>query len=180
MAEHEQVKKVPYDEHPDRCTHIIGGQGQCGNLGTGPGANCLAHGGGSTANAKTQKRVRAYKLQVFMADLEDHLGYTDLTGLRDEVALMRLLVETKINDCKDNSDLVMNSAGIADLVMKVQGLVVNCQKLEANLGKHIDATSLLGFAHKVIEIISDVLDDEEKIREIADRLVSEVGNAQSP
>lgn len=172
------IRKVLSPSDPNRCKHVIPSQGQCYNIGVLPGANCLAHGGGSTLKAEERRRVNAYKLFTFEQRLKDHLDYPDIKGLRDEIALMRMLVEEKINQCKDLFDLNLVSSSVSDLIMKVNTLVMNCQKLESSLGKHVDATALLVFAKNVVEIISAKFnrpEDEERVREVADALLKSLG-----
>lgn len=172
------IKKVLKPSDPNRCQHVIPSQGQCYNIGVLPGANCLAHGGGSTLKADERHRKNAYRLFIFEQRLKEHIDYPDIKGLRDEIALMRMLVEEKLNLCGDLFDLNLVSSSVSDLIMKVNMLVMNCQKLESSLGKHVDATALLVFAKNVVDIISrkfDQPEDEERVREVADELLKSLG-----
>lgn len=183
MDDEQLIKKVLWDDHPNRCQYVIPTQGQCKNMSTIPGANCIAHGGRKTELAAEKKRINAYKLFTFKQRLESHTQFDEIKGLRDEIALLRMLVEEKLNLCDDLSDLVLVSSSVADLIMKINVTVMNCQKLEASLGKHIDASSLLEFSGNVVQVITKIFnrdDDQERIRLVADEIMDLLGAVNGP
>lgn len=169
------MESVTSPDDPMRCQHVIPAKGQCHNVAVKEGSNCMAHGGAATVRADNKKRTTAYKLHLYQQRLEEHTGFINLKSLQDEIGLMRMLVEERINRCEDIQELSNSSASIADLVMKVERLVVSCQKLDAALGKHIDASALIAFAGIVITLVTEIFpDDDTKVKLLADKLLDEV------
>ncbi len=176
--------KTPYEEHPNRC-QAVNVQGQCRNLGIellngGYTANCLAHGGNKQRDSQKALSLRNYRVDKWRAKLQ-RLGNTpDIKNLRDEIGILRLLMEERLNKCADATDLILQSGPISDLVMKIEKVVASCHKLEGSMGMLLDKQAILQFAQTVIGIIAAELEgQEEVIDKIATRILENLGNHES-
>ncbi len=158
------------DEDLDRCQAIAGG-GQC-NLRAVPGSKfCPAHGGNRAFLANKKEEMRNYRLSKFKKRLME-LGNSDnVTSLRDEVAILRIMIEEKINSCEDAHDLMLISSPLSDLIMKVEKVVVSCNKLESKLGNLLDRTKALQFAQIIVQIIGNYVTDEEQLDKISSEIL---------
>jgi len=182
-------EKTPYPEHPGRC-QAVNSQGQCPNLGARldeddaahRGPFCMAHGGNHAVNAQKKERVRNYQLTVarFRAQLDEKADSVGIKSLREEIAILRICLEERLNKCHDAMDLILQSGSISDMVMKINTVVQSCHKLEGSMGHLLDKQAILQFAQAVIGIISrEIIDDPEKINIIADAILSELGNDET-
>lgn len=181
-------EKAPYPEHPGRC-QAVNSQGQCPNLGIRlddsdgdidvfRGPYCMAHGGNHAQEAHNKKKVRNYRLTIakFRAQLDDKLDSDGLKDLREEISILRICLETRLNTCNDAMDLILQSGAISDMVMKINTVVQSCHKLEGSMGQLLDKQAILQFAQVVIGIVSKTLEDEpEKINTIADAILATIG-----
>jgi len=172
-------EKADHEAHPNRC-QTVNLKGQCTNLAVrlesgGFGQNCMAHGGNNQVNKEKAEGLKNYRLTKWQAKLE-RLGNTpDIKSLRDEIGILRLLMEERLNRCGDAQDLILQSAPISDLVMKIERVVASCHKLEGSMGMLLDKQAILQFAQTVIQIVSSVVEDEKLVEAIASQLIEAIG-----
>jgi len=173
-------EKAPYPDHPARC-QAVNSQGQCPNLGLllqdGTRAkNCIAHGGARQRQMHKRAALRNYQLDKWNAKLAAKAESSQIKSLRDEIGILRVVLEERLNKCNDAMDLILQSGPISDLVMKINTVVQSCHKLEKQQGHLLDKQAILQFAQVMVGIVSNVLEDQpEKINIIADEILMAVG-----
>lgn len=170
------IPTVPYPEHPDRCQGIRHGQGQCTNMSADYSTFCLCHGGNVAGETAVKQALSNYRLTKWQARLDDKTGQSELKSLRDEIGILRVLMEETLNKCHSDMELILQSGRIADLAMKIEKLVSSCHKLEGSMGKLMDKSAILQFAAEIVEIISKELDEyPDKISAIGEQIFAAVG-----
>lgn len=167
------------EDDPHRC-QAVNAQGQCRNRAVEHegqnGTYCMAHGGNKQVNSMKKASLNNYRLTKWKAHLERHSGSDQLKSLRDEIGILRMILEEKLNQCNTNLELVMASHQISDLVVKIDKLVTSCHKLEGSMGQLLDKQAILQFAMVVIDIISATLkENPEAIDEISNKILAEIG-----
>jgi hypothetical protein len=166
----DNIEKVEEDS-PLRC-HGATARGQCINKKM-PGSDfCKVHGG---VDKVAKESLRNYRLTKWQSRVNDKADQDNIKNLREEIGIMRILMETVINACTDENDLMMASAKIADMVGKIDGLVKSCHKLEGSMGHLLDKQAILQFAGQVIGIISKHIEDVEVLNKIADEITLALG-----
>lgn len=176
----DNIKKVTDPADPHRCQAMAGAQGQCMNMAVQAedgdyGEFCMAHGGNRYINKKNDDAIRNYRLDKFKSRLNRHASSDGLKSLRDEIAILRMIMEERLNSCRDATDLVLNSGAISDLVIKIDKVVSSCHKLEGSMGQLLDKSAILQFASEIIDIVGDEVTSEEMIESIGDRIMKAVG-----
>jgi hypothetical protein len=142
------------------------------------GKYCLAHGGNHAMTAHTKEKVRNYNLTIakFRANVDEKLGADDIKSLREEIAILRICLEQRLNRCEDAMDLILQSGAISDMVMKINTVVQSCHKLEGSMGHLLDKQAILQFAQVIIGIVGKTLADQpENINTIADEILATLG-----
>ena len=167
----ESIKKVPYPEHPNRC-QTVNNIGQCFNLAVIGGSNCLVHGGNKQIESQKTKNLKNYRAGIWQARINRFSESAQIKDLREEIGILRMLMEERLTFCATPMDLLLNSSLISDLVVKIEKLVSSCHKLEASLGQHMDKTALMGFAQQVIQVISINVVDRELVDRVANGIVN--------
>ena len=154
----------------EQCTHI-GQHGRCKyKIHEGAHSKCTHHGGVPEANNAKNKETSSYRLQIFQSRMEHHLDHSELKNIRGEIALLRMLVENKLNQCKDDYDLMLQSAGISDLIAKINLLVTSCHRLEQSSGELMDKQTLAQFASDVVQRLSGIVTDDQ-MQQITEELL---------
>ena len=176
------IKRIPYDSHPNRCQNT-GSHGQCINLGkllsNDTYANyCTPHGGAGVQSIINKSTARNYRLSVarFERQMSEKLNQSEIKGLREEISILRICLQERLNRCMDATDLILQSGPISEMVMKIERVVTSCHKLESNMGMLLDRQAILQFANNVITIIAEQVTDEENLSNIADAILVAVGD----
>ncbi len=160
------------EDDPNRCQYIRPTYGQCTNKACDGSTYCPAHGGNRGAQTKQKKKLRNYQLNKYKNRIAKKSNSSDILSLRDEIGILRLLIEEKINRCQDDSyDIIMMSGPLSDLIMKVERMVSSCTKLENRLGNFLDKNKVIQFAQTIVKIISENITDEETLDTISNKIL---------
>lgn len=169
------VTKVPYHGAPGQCVAMAAGN-QCLNLAVDGGTTCMLHGGNRQLDVQRVASLKNYHLTQWRAKLARHAGSSDIKSLREEIGILRMVLETRLNQCANETDLMIQSGAIADLVMKIDKTVSSCHKLEGSLGELLDKTSILQFAGEMIGLLEAELSDQPDVmRRLAQQITEVVG-----
>jgi hypothetical protein len=169
------VERINDPADADRC-QAMDAYGQCRNKAVKNGTVCMVHGGDKQLQSQELTKIRNFRLTKWQAQLDAKTDSSVIKSLREEIGILRILLEERMNRCDDVTDLMLQSGPISDLVMKIERVVGSCHKLEGSMGQLLDKQALLNFASNVITIISEVLDgQDEAIDAIATRILQAVG-----
>jgi hypothetical protein len=164
------------NDDPNRCQTVTG-RGQCVNRVVEGGKNCLAHGGNVHTAKIIKKAYNMYQVERFQARISRFAESENVKSLTSELAILRMLLEERLIVCKDDHDLLLASAQISDLIIKIEKIVKSCHHLESSMGQLLDRTDIINFSTRVVDLISNVLqNDEEKINKIANGIIKILGS----
>ena len=144
--------------------------------------NCAAHGGKSKANAE---ELRLYNLVEVdnRRRLAELSGHENLKSLREEIGLVRLLIEKTINNAQGNIEVLASCGSLNQLIVTLTKVVKECHALEQSCGELLTKQTVYRLAQSMCEIVIDELQGieghEEIIDRIADRLFPTVKGAQN-
>lgn len=156
----------PDEDSPNRCQAVTS-NGQCPLVAVPDSKNCIAHGGVHSQKAAEKRRISSYNIAKWQVKINQHSQSPALKGLHDEIGILRMMLESRLNQCNDASDLLMHHGPIADLISKIEKTVVSFNKLEASLGNHIDKAQLIQFAGQVVQIIGENIGDSDTLDKIS-------------
>jgi hypothetical protein len=179
MAEVNPYKRVAEDD-PLRCQHVIPSRGQC-DLESVEGTKlCIMHGGKAQAAQKERAVMNNYRIQKYQSRIEEKSSCGQIKSLRDEIAILRMLIEERMNSCNDSHDLLLYSGPLSDLIMKVDKVVNSCNRLEVQLGAMLDKTQALQFSAEIVEIVARFVEDEEILASISDEIAQSLARLSVP
>jgi len=160
-----QIRRADSPEDPERCQGVIRSQGQCINKATPGSEYCHAHGGNKGVERAKQESLSNYRLSKWQAE-SPHIK-----SLRDEVGILRMLMEETLNRCETNFDLIAQSQKISDLTMKITAVVEKCHRLEGSMGQLLDKKTIIQMANTFINIISEEDLPEETLDRLSGRII---------
>ena len=167
----EDITRITGPDDPERCQGV-GKHGQC-QCKVIPGSKfCKMHGGPTVHT----EGVRNYRLTRWQAQLERMGDNPNIKSLRDELAILRMLMEERLNLCKDSHDLLLQSHVISDLATKIEKVVTSCTRLDHQLGRTLDKSAILNFANEVIQILGEEISDTTVLDRIATKIIESVDN----
>ena len=165
-----KFERVPED-HPNRCQGVVK-SGQCPYRAEPPDTfcpRCRAH----NKTVFEQRALKNYRLSKFRAEVEEKSNSSHVKSLREEIGIVRYILEELINRCEDSHDLILQSNKINELVARIEKLVTSCHRLEKSTGELLDKTALIQLAGILIDLISDYVDEEVQAT-ISQRIINEV------
>lgn len=128
------------------------------------------HGGYIALKQAEVARKRVYNLAKWQDRIGEHANHEQAKSLREEIGILRILLEGVMDMCKDQNDLLMYSNKISDLVVKIEKLVSSCNRLEEKTGMLLDKHAALRIATQIVNIIGTFIDDEETLEQIANQV----------
>jgi len=169
----ENIKRVSDPADPQRCQGVIPSKGQCLNKSLEHSDYCAVHGGNKGEEAYEKQQANNYRLfkWKWKNRLNELSESNNIKSLREEIGILRVLMEERLSRIDDATDLILQSGPISDLVMKIDRVVNSCHKLEGSMGQLLDKAAVLQFANEVIEIIDQEINDPEAVKRIADRML---------
>lgn len=171
--------KVEREDDPHRCQGL-GRGGQCMYLAykneiTGNYAKyCIKHGGGK--DVTNDREIRNYRFQKYQQRINSFADNNQIKSLREEVGILRMVMEETVNKCDSSSDVLMYSSKISKLVLDIERVVVSCDKLESRLGQSLDKAAVLNLATRMVNIINEHLITIEGGDQIISSIIDEIGD----
>ncbi len=163
------MKLVTDPADPRRCKHSYPNE-QCWWEAEYGCEFCLRHGGRSKAQAEEK---RLYQL----ADIDNRRRLAELAGdeniksLREEIGLLRILIERTMNAAKTPAELLSSSTSINSMLLTAQKLVKSCHELEQSTGELLSKQAVVKLGQKICEIVIEELQGIEGHEQIIDRIV---------
>jgi hypothetical protein len=179
MITHGDIETIDFPEDPERCQGMAS-FGQCRNKGIRfdhgtVGKFCKIHKGTASLIADRNQNASNYLLTKYQARLQRHATSPNIKSLRDEVGILRMMLEERLNRCGDDTDLMIQAGPISDLVVKVEKVVSSCHKLEGSMGQLLDKQAILQFANEMVSVIGSEVTDPAVLDRIMSKLMSLMG-----
>lgn len=166
-------------DDPSRCQGV-GKFGQCPFLAIGTRANgaapwdgikyCHRHQGASHIKERN-KEARTY----LVAKYQERIGFkaTDpkIKSLREEMGILRMLLETKLNAVTDDTELLMQSGQISNLVQNIGQLIKVAHHIEKDMNILLDKSQAEQWVGELGEIIGRYIEDPEILSMISEDMI---------
>ena len=163
MPGHISEKIVPEDD-PNRCQGSYPG-GQCRFGAVENDIYCEGCGGKNSLILveKTQYQLSNTKYRTRLAQLNSQ--GSDIKSLREEIALIKLMVEQRFNMIKTDTDFIAACGPINQMLLTAERLVKTANQIENDLGLVLGKEVLFKLAEQWIDLI---------IREITPHVAEDV------
>jgi hypothetical protein len=156
-------------DDPHRCQYITP-YGQCPHESVEGKDKCLTHGG------KPKDALKAYLITCkYLGDSPNrHLAAQELKSLREEIALTRSMIETRMNMVTSEAEFVASMPVFQGYMNTIATLVTACHQMEVKLGVLLSKASLLSLAQKMVATISTNLQGVPGKDEIVEKIADEI------
>ncbi|MCK9460643.1 MAG: hypothetical protein M0R80_13475 [Proteobacteria bacterium] len=172
-----EITKITHDADPLRCQAIFHG-GQCPHQHGPNSVYCPIHGGNKADDKVAAESIRNFRFTKWAARIQGYADSPVVKSLREEIGILRMVLEETIQRCETETDLVLQSQHISDLVMKVEKVVASCQALETKTGSVLDKTLLTRVAEEWITQITEVI-PPEKLDSVSNSLIEVINRISS-
>jgi len=110
-------------------------------------------------------------------------GHEQIKSLREEIGLVRMLIEKQVNAAKSDIELLGSCGTINGLLVTLEKLVKRCHELEQSFGELLSRQAALRLGQSLCEIVIEELQGIEGHEEVIDRIVERffpaIKNAQN-
>jgi len=168
------TEKTTLDD-PLRCQNINAAGNPCLNKALPGCKNCSACGGAVEIRAQENQRVRTYRLAKFQARMDELVEHPHIKSLRDEIAILRIMLEERLNSLNTPIEIMAHTHTIADLISKIEKTVTSCHKLEKSMGEYLDKNTIIQLGMEMVQIITKHVDDTKAIDNIANDVSDLIG-----
>jgi len=121
--------------------------------------------------------MRMYRLAKWQSRINEFADHDKIKTLREEVALLRMILESKVNAATDTTDLLIMSGPVTEMVMKVQKLVESCDKLETKSGSLLDRQKVQNLASGLMNVVASKINEYAEANDVAPEEVTGLLNA---
>jgi len=154
----------------ERCQAVTPHYGQCTNKIIPNTQFCTFHGGNAQLAYLERSKMRNYRLRKFQNRMEDFLTSPAIKSLREEIAILRMVLEEKLNQIDDPINLVLQAGPIGNLVLQINQIVSSCHKLELSSSRLLDREAIVQFSTQIVKILSENIQDEIILNKVSSEL----------
>jgi len=176
----QKFEKLSGPDDPNRCQSVLMNQ-QCMWKAVAGTIYCPRHGGTKPGVAQAKENFRNLKLVQWGERVKEFGENPEVKSLRDEIGVLRLILENIVNKCTNTNELIFHNGKISELIMKIEKIVTSAHKLETSMGMMLDKTSIIKIAQGIAEIISAHIEDADTLDLVNTQIVDLIlNNAEKP
>jgi hypothetical protein len=165
-----RLRPIDHEEDPERCR----GQNRDGpcRFKAVEGYEWCSHHIKFVKDKVKKKKARNYNLTVYQARLDELAEAPQIMSLREEIAILRMMLERRLNACKTEIDLIGSANAVGDLISKIEKVLSSCHRIEASMGLLLDKPTALAMGNRIIEVIASYIEDSDLLDRIAGDIIN--------
>src|SRR2546421_361414 len=87
--------------------------------------------------------TKIHDIAKWQTRLDEFADNDKIKSLREEIGVLRILLEETMSRCHDTNELLLYSNKISELVIKIEKVVASCHRLENATGMLLDKSAAL-------------------------------------
>jgi len=107
-----------------------------------------------------------------------HSQADEIKSIRGEIALLKSLLETRLNMIRSDAELVAAMPTLKDYALAVEKLATACHNMDVKLGNLLNKQTLMSLAQDIIQILDTAirpLAGTTPTQETIDQTIEEIG-----
>lgn len=166
--------KIDSPDDPERCQTNMSIYGQCDFKVIPGSSHCPRHKGSLISITDKRETLRNYNLLRYRDRINQFADNPQIKSLREEIGIVRIMIETIVNKCETDNDLLIYSNKLQNLILQAQKLVETCHKLEERTGMLLDKQSIIVVCDSLVKIIGEHVEDPDQLNNIAVQMLDVV------
>lgn len=161
--------------------------GQCQNEAVPPSRFCEDHSATSANTLLNQYRVSC---KLLGDSLERHAAADQIKDLKAEIAILRSMVERRLNTIETDAELAAFMPTLKDFAISIQKLAESTHNMDVKLGNLLDKQALMGLAQEIIQIIATAMqqfvgreptqvDIDESVEDVGKKIVEAIATKEN-
>jgi len=171
--------RIPYPDHPRRCQGIAmginaGGGGQCEFMAIEDSSYCQIHGGNVKAQLAVKAELNLYRVRKYQKRLTEFKVANGARTIDEELAILRMILEEVLikAEMEGEMGLLLYSTKMSELIRDIKNCVITADKLATKAGMLIGRSEAIVIAGKVVQILSEEIEDTALLGRIADKVAN--------
>lgn len=163
-------------DDPRRC-QANNSRGQCEFLASPPSQYCDSHARKMSVSGH-KARVQHYLIND--PDLQESMKrqseIEEVRSLREEIHLVRSMVERRLNMVEDNDrgGMLLAFSNVNTYMQTLEKLISSCHRMEVSLGSLLTKSSVFSLGQDIVLILAEELKDIDDYETIIDRISEQV------
>lgn len=168
-------------DDPSRCQGV-GTHGQCPFRALGTRANgaaawqgpayCARHGANNHTERVNKESQRLYLAALWKDRIGEQANNPKVKGLREEMGILRMMVNEKLDSMKDRTELLMHSGQVTEMVREIGKLARTAHSIEKDMGQLLDKTQAESWVQELLTIISQYIDDTDILTALSEDMIA--------
>ena len=155
--------------------------GQCWNVSEEGDHRCRAHRGKKSGRSKRVYLLHKAQYEKRLTELSSD---DQLISLREEIALIRMLIEERMNLIGNENDFLSAFGPVQQALLTVEKLTKSLHQMEQSLGNLLSKSAIVKLGQSLSQIIVEELRDvpgyEEVVDRINERMLVSIAELQNP
>lgn len=175
-----QGKFTRCDEDDPRRCQDIDKSGQCPYL-SEPGLNkCVRHASFEKVQLEKAAVKQHYKFKYNAQRISELSQGDAVKDLREEIGVIKMMIEEFMNQIKSVADLMLYSDRIASLIEQGRKLIESSQKLEMQNSQLLGRDVVIVIGQTIVGIVAQHVTDPDALDEIGEQILESISNATRP
>jgi hypothetical protein len=162
-------------DDPGRCQGMTH-DGQCNQLSLSYSKFCKRHARGDKTEEMNVERYLIDNQELRDSYMRQQ-GNKHYLNLEQEIHLIKMLIERRLNSIRTEADLTLSCAPIANLVARLESMKVALLKMEQQLGLVINKDDLNQLAREIAAVLDEELEGKDDKEELMERICIRVVEA---
>ena len=126
-----------------------------------------------------QTALRNYRLTQYASRVGELAGNSEIKSLREEIGVVRMTLETLLNSCKTQNEVLIYIDKINSLVDNIKKLIESSQKLEEKNNNLLDRNIVIVIGDSIVQLLSSYITDPDQLNEIGGKICESIAIAAS-
>jgi hypothetical protein len=129
---------------------------------------CPRHGGNKKVIAAEVAENRLYLVAKWQQRIGAKVDNPRAKTLAEEVGIIRLMIENRLAQCLDDSDLLLASSSLTQMLASAEKLVSSHHKIEKERALLLDPDRAQKLASDIVTAITNYLDDPDILKALTE------------
>ncbi len=131
---------------------------------SGESPYCARHGGNIIDINKKKKALKAYYRNKWAERINEKTSLPNTKSLAEELGILRVLMEERLNQCADAYELNMEAGNISELALKIEKIVSSIHSMDLRVA--ITEDNIKAIIDVIAIVLSDNISDKELLNNI--------------
>lgn len=165
-------ERIEHDSDPNRCQGRMRKNTEQCYFKKIPGTQyCPRHAANATLQGLQKEARQLYHLTRWKDKMNAKADHPELKSLREELGILRMVLEERINQCQDENELLMRAGAITEMVREITKTARMCHALELSVGSVLDKQQALIWVTEIGETLSRYIKDPDVLEMISEDIL---------